>query len=68
MHVGGGCACFGADGSRREALARGKAPIMRYDTHNIDSLEHAAAIVSTWLLWFNSVAYLADIRQPFTLS
>lgn len=67
MHVGSDCACFGVDGGRGEALARGQSALLRYDTHNIDTSEQAAAIVSTWLLWFNNIIASTDFTQPFTL-
>jgi hypothetical protein len=63
MHVGGQCACFGVRGARREQLARGEAVALRYECHNVDTREQAAAIVSTWLEWFNSVLPLTDLRD-----
>lgn len=67
MRVGSDCACFGVGGGRREQLLRGDAILLRYDSHNVDTPEQAAAIVSTWLEWFNTVASLAGLRQPHAL-
>lgn len=68
MRVGSDCACFNVGGHRREELGRGKAYTLRYDAHNIDTPEQAAAIVSTWLLWFNHMIALTDLKQPHTIS
>lgn len=64
MHVGSGCACFSVNGDRRSKLAGGEAVTLLYECHNIDSSEQATAIVSAWLLWFNEVILLTDLRQP----
>jgi hypothetical protein len=64
MHVGGECACFSVNGDRRGQLSRGEVIPLLYECHNIDTPEQAAAIVSTWLMWFNNVALLTDLRQP----
>lgn len=58
--VGSDCACFGCRAPSGGAL--------RYDSHNIDSPDQAAAILSTWLLWFNHVIAGTDFKQPFTLA
>lgn len=55
--VGGQCACF--------TFSRPIGGSVRYSPHNIDSREQAAAILSTWLLWFNHVITLTDFTQPY---
>lgn len=62
FQIGGQCACLGIDGS--ELLRLGSENV-RYSPHNIDSPEYAAVLVSTWLLWFNSVISLTDLHQPY---
>lgn len=59
MQVGQNCACF------TSRLNRGSH--LRYDPHNLETLEMAAAALSTWLLWFNYVVSMTDLKLPFTL-
>lgn len=57
--VGSECACFTC------ALPRHGAVV--FDSHNIDSAEQSAAILSTWLLWFSHAIELTEFKQPSAL-
>ena len=55
--VGSECACL------RSTLPRTGAVV--FDPHNIGTIEQDAAILSTWILWFNFVITLTDFKQPW---
>lgn len=66
MHGGGDCACCGVAGGSRTFLERGEERTLRYTSHNIDTPEQAAAVVSTWLMWFNNAVTLTGFKLPTT--
>lgn len=62
FQIGGQCACLGIDGN---CLGRLGTENVRYNPHNIDSPEHAAAALSTWLLWFECAVTQTQLKQPW---
>lgn len=67
MHLGHDCACFSFDSNTLSKLDRNSFRDIRYTSHNIDSSHYGATIVSTWLLWFNSIITYTDFETPFTM-
>jgi hypothetical protein len=65
--VGSDCACFHLDYSTARGIKEGHLRDLRYGPHNIDTREQASAILSTWLMWFNTLSSVAGFRQPFAI-
>lgn len=67
----GTCACFFLDGSTRAEIASAfesrtllRRPL-RFDPHNLDTIEQAATVLGVWLYWFNTIlSGSRDFDQP----
>jgi hypothetical protein len=67
MHAGSSCACFGISDSVRNGVRNGQTRDIRYSSHNVDTVLQGAAILSTWLFWFNHVLSQTGHEQPFAM-
>lgn len=62
VRVGGECACFGSGFTDpNEMIVRH----VRFDPHNLDNPLQAAAVLSVWLFWFNTISTLTEFELPF---
>lgn len=64
VYAGNDCACFFT--TRRDFRAPTGRDV-RYEPHNIDCADQAAAILSTWLMWFNTLIHQTDFKVPMYL-
>lgn len=67
IKVADNCACFVVSNDQIKMLDSNSHLNISYNPNNIDTLQQATAILSTWLLWFNYVISETSFKLPFAL-
>jgi hypothetical protein len=68
LSVGRDCACFFIEPHGLIGIETSDSRLaLKYASHNIDTLDQAAAILDIWLHWFNTSSSFLNYNQPLAI-